>query len=180
MIKSTAIALTLIFALTLPAVAERAARDVAAALTMAEAGLQNQHPAMIIAALEAMASYDLIGSHSATARAGFLAEARFFLRGNEALGARLAAIETASEPDAPQVWIAPFQPRIRLPDTRTIRVLATSGVLLRAASGGPDKPCTPRGMAQICGFVPDDEVLRLDGTASGSGWVVIELAPAAP
>lgn len=155
--------------------------EVAAALTLADAGVARQQAALIVTALEVLADYALIGPQAAAAKASYLTEARFLMRGDKALAARLIAATGPAPTNAPHIWIAPFQETLHLPEGWAVqRIVASQRKSLIDVRGGATQICAPRQDVWHCGFVPQAGTLQVTGQPARGGWLVLERAPKAP
>lgn len=168
-------------AIALPVDAQRSdpASEVAAALSLAEAGLRAEDPALITAAIELLTQYRLLGPEIVMAQAAYRAEARFFSRGDSAIAQRLGAAQASGASDTEELWVFPFQTSVSLPPAQNIRTVSvTSNAVLHSVGDSDDQTCGQSRTAWHCGFAAKDGVLNLAGSASGAAWLVIELDPA--
>ena len=160
-----------------------AVAEVAAAISLAEAGVGSADAALVMTGLEVLSSHPTRGATVPGLRARYTTEAQFLLRGDATLARRLASVQDAAAPgrDQPEIWVFAFADRIPLPDGYRVQTLTTThGAVLRAAGGARGQACTRRGTLWHCAPAPDQGALVLDGFASAPAWIVVEMLQAAP
>lgn len=161
-----------------------AVAEVAAALTLAQEGVNAKDASLIVTGLEIFTDHAPAGPVADAVFATFTAEAQFLLRGDAHLDARLRSVRSQMTTATQSAHIRVFEitQALTLPAGTEIRTVAvTNGAILNSLADSSGQRCTRRAKTWHCGFAPAHGVLMTDGhITAGPAWLVTDIVAVAP
>lgn len=153
--------------------------EIAAAISLGEAGMTRQDAGLLITALEILQNHAPQGDSARLLRERYLGEAWFLHRGDPVLRRRLAMLVDSSPSPVSTVRIIPFASEISMAGSSPVMVVAVAGrATLRAVKTPNGQSCIPYGRVWRCheeSAVPG--LWQLRGRAAGPAWLIIDTAP---